>query len=211
MFASIVALAVAVAVQDPAPYPRIQLEDHLPAPNARTVSLEAGYRAVDTNAEYSGDLGLPVVEMSVVDPNRLMSASVVFNRVQVTDGAGRRGVWFARLRAARGMASTELFADARTCPGVIASLEALSRLPDLTPGVPYLETESSAASQSALEVKGIILDDVSYSVRLRARFDGSVYADKITVAGGSYAPFAPIIVESLDRLKVCWTGTAPPR
>ena len=209
MLATVPMLLAALAVQDPNPYPRIRLENHLPALNAPPASHQPGYRAVDANAGDVLGLGMPSVEMSVVDPNRIMSASVVFGRVQVAGSGGRHGVWFARLRAARGRASTELFADARTCPGLVASLEALNGLPDLNPKVLYLDP-GAGTSGYAVEMDEIILDDVNYSVSLRATFNGSNYTHQITVSGGSYAPFAPIIVESLDRLKACWTETPPP-
>lgn len=209
MLTAVSILLAALAVQDPDPYPRIRLEDHLPAPNTHSASHEPGYRAVGSNAGDMLGLGTPVVAMSVVDPNRIMSASVAFRRVRIVEDGGPRGVWFARLRAARGRASTELFADARTCPGVVAALEALNRLPDLNPKVPNLDP-GTGTSGSEVQMGEIILDDVNYSVSLRANFEGSNYTDQLTVSGGSYAPFAPIIVESLDRLKACWTETPPP-
>ncbi|HEX8661858.1 MAG TPA: hypothetical protein VF686_08315 [Brevundimonas sp.] len=209
MLAALPFLLAVLVVQDPDPYPRIRLENHLPALDNRSDTHEPGYRAVRANAEDMLGLSMPMVEMSVVDPNRIMSASVVFSRVQIVEDGGRRGVWFARLRAARGRASTEVFADARTCPGVVASLEALNRLPDLNPKVPWLDLVTGT-SNSAVQMDDIILDDIDYSVSLRASFDGSEHTDQITVSGGSYSPFAPIIVESLDRLKACWTETPPP-
>lgn len=209
MSATVAILLAALAVQDPDPYPRVRLENHLPALNTPSASHEPGYRAVDANAADPLGLGVPVVVMTVVDPNRIMSASVAFRRVQLAGGDRHGGVWFARLRAARGRASAELFADARNCPGVVASLEALNRLPDLSPKVPDL-VPGTGTSSSAVQMDKIILDDVEYSVSLRASFDGSEYTDQITVSGGSYAPFAPIIVEGLDSLKACWTETPPP-
>jgi hypothetical protein len=209
MLATLPILLAALAVQDPDPYPRIRLEDHLPSPTTLAASHEPGYRAVDANAGDLLGLSMPVVGMSVVDPNRIMSASVAFSRVHIVEDGGRRGVWFARLRAARGRSFTEVFADARTCPGVVASLEALNRLPDLTPKVPWLEPVTGTSS-AVVWMDGIILDDVNYSVSLRASFEGSEYTNQITVSGGSYSPFTPIIVQSLDRLKACWTETPPP-
>jgi len=208
MLAAVPMLLAALAVQDADPYPRIRLEDHLPTPNIRSASHEPGYRAVDANAGDLLGLGRPIAGISVVDPNRIMSASVAFRQVQLAENDGRRDVWFARLRAARGRASTELYADARTCPGVEAAIEALNRLPDLNPEIPY--RAGTGTPGSAIQMDGLILDDVVYSVSLRARFDGTAYTDQITVTGGSYTPFAPIIVESLDRLKACWSQTPPP-
>jgi hypothetical protein len=116
-------------------------------------------------------------------------------------------VWFARLRAANGDTSIERFADSRRCPGVEQSLSHLDALPVLDPRVPSLPGPAATPPTDL----GGYLHDNTYQIRLKALFAGGTYTDGLEVTGGSSALFAKVIVESLDRLRPCWTETPPPR
>lgn len=211
MFFSSLVLSLALSTQaapDPALYPRIRLRDHLPPigegdPGRAGTALDF----VRAGGEDSLPITPPAVEMTAREDMSPVSLSLAFNWVWLTDEDGRRPVWFARLRAADRDRSIERFADSRVCPGVEESLRQLDGLPMIDPQVPQLPDPSAPGAFADF---GGYMHDNTYRVRLRGLFAGGRYTDRLDVTGGSSAPFARIIGESLTRLKACWTETPPP-
>ncbi|WP_332659099.1 hypothetical protein [Brevundimonas sp.] len=191
------------------PWPRIRLDAYLPALDDTSRSFEEARTFVLTNGEASLPWTPPQVEMSAAEDLSRTSLSVAFNWVWLTDSQGRRPIWFARLRAMDGERTIERFADSRQCPGVEESLRQLDALPALEPRTPGLPEPGEAPDLT--DVGGGYLHDNGYRIRLRGLFAGARYSQRLDMTGGSDAPFAPVIADSLTRLKSCWTETPPPR
>lgn len=202
------ALSTQAAPQDPL-YPRVRLDDHLPPVTDNSRPYEQARDFVQRGGDDDLPWTPPQVEMTAREDMSRTALSLAFNWVWLTTGEGRRPVWFARLRAVSYAGTIERFADSRTCPGVEVSLRQLDALPAIDPQVPPLPAPS--ASGDAVDPFIGYLHDNTYGIRLRGPFSGGRHSDRLQVTGGSTAPFAPIIVDSLDRLKPCWTETPPPR
>lgn len=202
------ALSAQAAPQDQ-PYPRARLADHLPAITDNSRPYEQARDFVQRGGDDDLSWTPPQVEMTAREDMSRTSLSLAFNWVWLTSEGNRRPVWFARLRAVSYAGTIERFADSRTCPGVEDSLRQLDALPAIDPRVPPLPTPSE--SGDAVDSFIGYLHDNTYGIRLRGLFSGGRYSDRLQLTGGSTAPFAPIVVDSLDRLKPCWTETPPPR
>ncbi len=189
-------------------YPLIQLEEYLP-PISVSDRLGAGYASAFVQAGGEDDLPItpPVVEITAHADMNPVSLSIAFAWVWITDGRERHPVWFARLRAVSRGRTIERFADSRQCPGVEQSLAQLNDLPLIDPRVPTLP---NPATMSPGDYGGYLHDN-TYRIRLRGLFAGGRYTDRLEITGGSSAPFAPIVAESLSRLLHCWTETPPPQ
>lgn len=190
-------------------YPRARLADHLPPITDNGRSYEEARDFVRRGGEDDLPWTSPQIEMTAREDMSRTSLSLAFNWVWLTSSEGRRPVWFARLRAVSYAGTIERFADSRTCAGVEDSLRQLDALPMIDPRVPPLPEPS--ASGDAVDAFIGYLHDNTYGIRLRGLFSGGRHSDRLQVTGGSTAPFAPIVVDSLDRLKPCWTETPPPR
>lgn len=211
MLSSLV-LSLALSGQTPAeppPYARIRLEDHLPPVEASDRPFEERLDFVRRGGADDLSWTPPQVEMTAGEDMSRTSLSLAFNWVWLTDDQGRRPVWFARLRAMTWEGSLERFADARLCPGVEESLRRLDALPAINPRVPGLPEPE--APPDLTDWGGGFMHDNSYRVRLRGLFDGARYSQRLEVAGGSESALAPLIAETLTRLRPCWTETPPPR
>lgn len=207
-----VALSIALsaqAVSEQTPYRRISLQDYLP-PMGDAERATSGSRSDFVEAGGENDLPYtpPQVVMMAREDMRPISVSVAFNWVWLGEGQDRRPVWFARLRAVNRDRSIERFADARLCPGVMQSLARLDGLPPLDLRVPSLPDPTVTTTP---DFGGGWMHDNTYQIRLRGLFSGGAYTNRTEVIGGSSAPFALIIAESLERLLPCWTDTPPPR
>lgn len=150
----------------------------------------------------------PQVEMTAGEDLSRTALSVAFNWVWLGEGENRRPAWFARLRAMDREGTIERFADSRSCPGVEESLRQLDALPTIEPRTPALP--ASVGPSDLTDFGGGYLHDNGYAIRLRGMFAGSRYSQRLEVAGGSDAPFAPVIADTLTRLKPCWTEVSPP-
>lgn len=211
MFLAAVALPLALSAQtvaEPAPYRLIRLENYLPPilEDDRAGGEQAG-AFVQAGAEAGLPSAPPAVEMTARGDMSGVSVSIAFNWVRQDVGGQSRSVWLARLRAAKFGWSIERFADARQCPGVEQSLAQLNDLPVIDPRVPAPPDPTQPYTSDL----GGYLHDNRYQVRLRGLFAGAAYTDRLEVTGGSSAPFARIIAETLERLLPCWTETPPPR
>ena len=211
MFISSLALSVglfAQAASEPPLYPRISLLDYVP-PISET-DAAGGADAYDF-VQAGGSDGLPftppVVEMAAHEDMRPVGVSIAFNWVWLGEGQERRPVWFARLRARNLTRSIERFADARQCPGVEQSLAQLKDIPAFELKAPELPTSSGSMPIGG---RGYLHDN-TYQVRVGGLFAGNLFTDKAELTGGSAAPFARIVGDSLTRLLPCWTETPPPR
>lgn len=207
---SALALSVMLSVQTPPPqpYPRIRLEEYLPpiAPSDR--SFEEARDFVQRNGQDGLFVTPPQIEMTAGEDLSRTSVSLAFNWVWLADAGGRRPVWFARLRAVTWGGVIERFADSRQCSGVEESLRQLDALPVIEPRVPGLP--NPAGPPDMTDLGALYLHDNNYGIRLRGLSAGGVYSDRLQVNGGSSANFAPVIAESLMRLKPCWTEAPPP-
>ncbi|MBX9615413.1 MAG: hypothetical protein K2X25_07440 [Caulobacteraceae bacterium] len=210
MFISSLALSVgllAQAANEPPLYPRIRLLDHVPPISQGDA---AGGANADDFIQAGGTDALPftppVVEMAAHEDMRPVAVSIAFNWVWLGEGQERRPVWFARLRASNSTRSIERFADSRGCPGVEESLVQLEGLPAFALKAPELPTPSG----SRLIGRRGYLHDNTYQIRVNGLFAGNLFTDKAELTGGSAAPFARIIGDSLTRLLPCWTATRPP-
>lgn len=211
MLLSGLVLSVALLAQttEPQTYPRVRLDPLLPPMEDVGRSFEEARAFVQRGGEDDLPWTPPQVEMTAGEDMTRTSLSIAFNWVWLTEDGVRRPVWFARLRAMSGDGTVERFADSRLCPGVEASLEQLRALPQITPRVPGLPRPS--APPDFTDLGALALHDNGYRIRLRGLFAGEAYSQTLEMAGGSEAPFAPVIVDSLSRLKPCWTETSPPR
>ncbi|PZO34919.1 MAG: hypothetical protein DCE92_11295 [Alphaproteobacteria bacterium] len=211
MFMSSLVLSLALSAHvepDQSLYPLIRLQDHLP-PITEDDRSGGGdsFAFVQAGGEDALPITPPQVEMTAGEDMRPISLSIAFNWVWLGEGRDRRPVWFARLRAAYRDRAIERFADSRRCAGVEQSLAQLNALPALDPRVPTLpDPEATTFSDF-----GSYLHDNTYQIRLRGLFAGGTYTDRLEVTGGSSAPFAPIVADSLKRLLPCWTHSPPPR
>lgn len=211
MLSSLV-LSVALAAQTPAPqepYPRIRLADYIPSIQGAAPPSDDAWTFVRRGDEDALPVTPPQVVMSAHEDMLGTSLSVAFNWVWLSDDQGRRPVWFARLRASRGRGAIERFADSRQCPGVEASLRQLDDLALIEPRVPGLPNPSRSPDMTDFGIGW--LHDNTYRIRLRGLFAGAQYSDRLEMTGGSLSPFAPVIADTLTRLKPCWTETPPPR
>ncbi len=212
MFLSSLLLSLALSTQA-APqdqlYPLARLDNHLPPITDNSRSYEQARDFVQRGGQDDLSWTPPQIEMTAREDMSRTSLSLAFNWIHLDSGEGRRPVWFARLRAMSYAGTIERFADSRTCPGVEDSLRQLDALPAIEPRVPPLPPPSG--SGDVVDSLGGYLHDNTYGIRLRGLFSGSRYSDRLQVTGGSTAPFAPIVVDSLDRLLPCWTETPPPR
>lgn len=205
-------LAFGVQTQDsPAQvYPLIRLDQYIPAIEPADPPVEGAREFVDRGGSDDLPITSPQVEMTAradMFPTRI---SLAFNWVWLMQEDGiRRPVWFARLRSMNYTNTVERFADSRRCPAVEETLRQIDDLPQIEPKVPTMPTPS--ASDLAVEVGGGYLHDNTYGLRLSGLFDGSRYSDRLTISSGSDSPLAPLIADSLTRLKPCWTKTPPPR
>lgn len=189
-------------------HPLIRLQEHLPPiTEDDRAGGENPLLFVQAGSEDDLPITPPQVEMTAREDMRPISLSIAFNWVWLGEGQDRRPVWFARLRAAYRDKAIERFADSRLCPGVEQSLAELNDLPALDPRVPSLPDPKATTFWDF----GGYLHDNTYQIRLRGLFAGGSYTDRLEVTGGSSAPFAPIVAESLERLLPCWTRTPPPR
>ena len=136
---------------------------------------------------------------------RPVAVSVAFGWVWLGQGDQRHPVWFARLRARYRSNSIERFADARECPGVEESLAQVRGLPSFALTVPELPNPSGTR---LIAGRGYLHDN-TYRLRLSGLFAGNLFTDKAELTGGSAAPFARIIGDSLARLLPSWTETRP--
>lgn len=210
-------LSVALSVQTPAsppaqapqPFPRIRLAEYLPPLPDSTRSYDEARAFLARNGEDDLSWTSPQVEMTAGEDMSGTALSVAFNWVWLGEGDARRPVWFARLRAISWTGAIERFADSRTCPGVEESLRRLDALPPIDPRAPRLPNPDAPVDFA--ELGFLYLHDNSYSVRLRGMSEGGTYSVRLQVNGGSGAAFAPVIADSLTRLKPCWTETPPPR
>ncbi|MCS6626463.1 hypothetical protein N0B44_26425 [Roseibacterium beibuensis] len=207
------ALAMALSMQTPAPapppVPRIRLADYLPPLADANRSFEETRAFLQRNGEDDLPWTPPQVEMTAGEDMSGFALSVAFNWVWLGEGDARWPVWFARLRAMSRTGAIERFADSRTCPGLEASLRQLDALPPIDPRVPGLPDPVGPPDPTDLAL--LNLHDNSYGIRLRGLSEGGVYSDRLAVNGGSTAVFAPVIADSLRRLKPCWTETPLPR
>lgn len=210
MFLPLVWLAIsAQTAPDQSLYPLIRLQDYLPPISEADHEAHGdGFTFVQAGSVHDLPITPPTVVMMASEDMRPVSLSISFNWVWLKEGEQRRPVWFARLRAAHGDRSIERFADSRLCPGVEQSLNQLNDLPLLEPRVPTLP---DGTAKTFFEDFGGYLHDNTYKIRLRGLFAGGTYSDRLEVTGGSSAPFAKIIADSLTRLLPCWTETPPPR
>lgn len=206
-FALFAALSVQIQAAPP-PYPRIRLADYLPPIEAPARSFEESRDYVRRNGEDPLPITPPQVEITAGEDLSRTSLSVAFNWVWLGEGQDRRPVWFARLRAMDWEGAIERFADSRTCPGLEESLRQIDDLPSIEPRVPTLPEPRGPTD--LIDFGGGYLHDNGYSIRLRGLFAGGRYSQRMEVSGGSDAPFAPVIAETLTRLKPCWTETSPP-
>jgi hypothetical protein len=211
MFLSGLALSVALSAQTPVnpPFPRVRLAPLVPAMEDTTRSFEEARAFVLRGGRDDLPWTPPQVEMTAGEDMTRTSLSLAFNLVWLTEDGVRQPVWFARLRAMSGDGTVERFADSRQCPGLQESLDALDALPGINPRVPGLPRPSRTPDLT--DVGALTLHDNGYRIRLRGLFAGAAYSQTLEMSGGSEAPFAPVIVDSLSRLKPCWTETPPPR
>lgn len=203
------ALSIQTPAQTPPPYPRIRLNDYLPAAVMTPRPVEESRAFLARNGEDDLSWTPPQVEMTAGEDLSRVALSVAFNWVWLMEGGERRPVWFARLRAMDGSGVFERFADSRTCPAVADSLRQLDALPPIAPAVPGLPDPEGVPNLN--DLGGLYLHDNSYGIRLRGLSEGQTRSDRLAVNGGSGAVFAPVIADSLRRLKPCWTETPPPR
>ena len=208
---STLALSLVLSTQTvpPQPYPRVRLADYLPAIEASDRSLEDARDFVQRNGQDELSVTPPQIEMTASEDGTGISLSLAFNWVWLTDGEGRRPVWFVRLRAMNWGDTVERFADSRQCPGVEESLRQLDALPLIEPRVPGLPIPTGRSDFT--DFGPLYLHDNNYGIRLLGLSAGGRYSDRLQVNGGSSANFAPVIADSLTRLKPCWTETSPPR
>ena len=206
---SALGLSLVLAAQTPPPsslYPLIRLAGYLPAIEDRGRSGEEAQAFVQGNGEDSFPWTSPQMEIRAREDMSRTSLSVVFNWVWLTDGGERRPVWFARLRAMDWHGTVERFADSRTCPGVEESVRQLDALPPIKPWAPRLPDPTT----TAIDVGGYLHDN-TYTIRMRGTFSDRPEGHRLELIGGSDTPFAPVVADTLTRLKPCWTETAPPR
>lgn len=194
---------------EPEPYPRIRLTDYLPPLEAADRGLEEARAFLNRNGQDDLPWTRPQVEMTAGEDLSRTALSVAFNWVWLGEGDGRRPVWFARLRAMSWNGAIERFADSRTCPGVEESLRRLDALSPVDPFVPAPPVPGP--SDVVVDTEFAYMHDNSYGIRLRGQSDGRAFTDRLQLNGGSGSAFAPVIADSLTRLKPCWTNTPPPR
>ena len=210
MFISSLALSVVlIAAANEAPlYPRISLLNYVPPIGDGDAAGGANaYDFVQAGGTDALPFTPPVVEMAAHEDMRPVAVSIAFNWVWLGEGKERRPVWFARLRANNLTRSIERFADARQCPGVEQSLAQLNDLPAFDLEAPQLPTPSGS---TLIEGRGYLHDN-TYQILVRGLFRGNLFTDKAELTGGSAAPFARIVGDSLTRLLPCWTETRPPQ
>jgi len=207
---SALALSVMISVQTPSPqlYPRIRLEEYLPPIPPSDRSFEEASAFVQRNGEDGLFVTPPQIEMTASEDLPRIWVSLAFNWVWLTDAEGRRPVWFARLRAMSWGGVIERFADSRQCPGVAESLRQLDALPVIEPRVPGLPNPAGPSDMTDMGV--LLMHDNNYGIRLRGLSAGGVFSDRLQVNGGSSANFAPVVADSLSRLKPCWIEAPPP-
>lgn len=193
----------------PQPFPRIRLADYLPAAEVTPRPFEDSRAFLARNANDDLSVTPPQVEMTAGEDLSRTALSVAFNWVWLQEGDQRRPVWFARLRAMNWTGAFERFADSRNCPGVEESLGQLDALPPIEPRVPGLPDPK--APPDLTDLGALSFHDNSYGIRMRGLSEGGTYSDSLHVTGGSAAAFAPVIADSLTRLKPCWRETPPPR
>lgn len=199
------------SVQTPAPplFPRIRLADYLPAAEVTPRPFEDSRAFLARNGQDDLSVTPPQVEVTAGEDLSRTALSVAFNWVWLGEGDQRRPVWFARLRAMTWTGAFERFADSRTCPGVEETLRQLDGLPPVKPRVPGLPDPDAPPDLTDLGL--LYFHDNTYAIRLRGLSEGGTYSDSLHVTGGSAAAFAPVIADSLTRLRPCWTETPPPR
>lgn len=195
--------------QVPQPIPRIRLADYLPPLADGSRDFEERRAFLARNGEDDLPWTPPQVEITAGEDLSRTALSVAFNWVWLGQGEARRPVWFARLRAMNLEGAVERFADSRTCPGVEESLRRLEALPLIDPRVPALP--DPGAPPDPTELGALYLHDNTYGVRLRGLSEGGVHSFQLQANGGSGTVFAPVIAETLSRLKPCWTDSPPPR
>ena len=207
--ALLVQTAVPPRAQAPQPFARIRLADYLPRLTDADRPFEEARAFLDRNGQDDLPWTPPQVEITAGEDLSRTALSVAFNWVWLGEGDARRPVWFARLRAMSWNGAIERYADSRTCPGVEESLRQLDALSSVDPFVPALPVHTP--SQVVIDISSPYLHDNSYGVRLRGLPGGGAYSDRLQLNGGSGSAFAPVIADSLTRLKTCWTETPPPR
>jgi hypothetical protein len=203
-------LSLALLVQtasEPPPYRLIRLLDHVP--EIKDGDDAGGGDAIQF-VRAGGDDGFPftrpVVELAAYEDMRPVAVSVAFNWVRLGEGPERRPVWFARLRARNHSRSIERYADGRECPAVQQTLDQLGGLPP-----PDLKAPQPPSLSDIQRIEGRgYLHDNTYQVRVRGQAWASLSTHEVRLTGGSEAPFARIIGESLTELMPCWTEAPPP-
>lgn len=199
-------LILSVAPQEE-PYPRVRLAPLLPPMTAHP-DWDAPRAFAQRGGEDSLSVTPPQIEMTAGEDMSRAYVSLAFNWIWLTDERGRRPVWFARLRAVTATHSTEQFADSRRCPAVEATLARIRTLPLITPRVPDLPPTSGGVETPDF---AWLMHDNGYRIRMRGMFAGAAYSDGLVVSGGSTSPIAPVVVQSLEQLKDCWSEAPPPR
>ncbi len=200
------ALAVVAPAQDP--YSRVRLDQYLPPMTDSSRSWEESRAFIQSGGNDALGWTPPIVDMLAGEDLSRTSVSLAFGWTWLTDDQGRHPVWFARLRAMNGQKTIERFADSRRCPAIEESVEQIRRLPPISPRVPTLPPVSGPVNLT--DMSGGYMHDNGYRIRMRGLFDGAAYSDRLEVSGGSSSPIAPVVVESLERLKPCWSDTPPP-
>ena len=200
-------LALSGAPQTVEPYPLLRLDTLVPP--VTDTHRENPVEFVERGATDDLSWTSPVVELAAKADMRWTAVSVAFNWVWITDDRSRRPVWFARLRARHNRGTIERFADSRQCPAVQEALDRIAGLPALTPRVPALPDPLGPATES--DSGGGYLHDNTYRIRMRGRFDGVAWSDRIEITANSGSPVAPVVGDTLAQLLPCWTETAPPR